>query len=640
MGNDLSAAQQVIDSTEAYPLRRTAAEAGGAFDVRLPKRRRRDEEGEEDFNSGDEADEGDPDTEASRAEQRTAAAAALAYIEGPASTAQPPGEATVALVAKRRPLLARRLARALVQRNHAQQPAADATPFAPLLSDSQAGGQLWEPLLPNGGYSRAECAADMLDNAAHPGFVDRAADWDADTVAQHAAPVIWDALALCCAQPQPSEAAVGALFEAAALDNLPQPPKDLFSAMPSREVVPPPRRSNETAEEARARARAELAAQRRAGWPETRKQPWIGLYQWLLGRGLRIVGYINRGAFGGVFGCEDLGNNGAIVALKIMRDIYPQRSELGLELGAISDLDAGVARGTVTPRFASRVARPLRALHLCAAKQWSAGVLVFPRADSSLWDFVGRNKDLSERALLYIAADVFLGVAALHRVGRVVCDLKPQNVLLFHELSTDRRVACLTDFGSMVRPDRLRQSPGSPKARSMPCSATYPWGATRTDDPAHATRTGVRPATPYHDWFVFAKLVLWLAAAVRDGQGPQCAATVAPPGWAAVAERTNALPAAAMLRDRGCQLLPHAPPLPLRPVAKGGAAQRLVHWAAEYAEDYNAWADTVPDHATDRGYTTTARPDRGQLRRPVDYDHPPPGIDEALLAAREKVLPP
>jgi serine/threonine protein kinase len=77
-------------------------------------------------------------------------------------------------------------------------------------------------------------------------------------------------------------------------------------------------------------------------------------------------------------------------------------------------------------------------------------VLVLDAAEmGDLQTFFTKTENLSQRKMLGLAIDVTAGVRALHDVGIIHCDIKPQNILIYKD---DRLsfVAKVADFGSSL----------------------------------------------------------------------------------------------------------------------------------------------------------------------------------------------
>lgn len=182
-----------------------------------------------------------------------------------------------------------------------------------------------------------------------------------------------------------------------------------------------------------------------------------------------------------------------------------------------------VRRGELDPAVAARVTGYLAEAVLPYAAASASGVvaLVMPLAVGSLWSVLSEDATdaldppLSCAERLAIIADVALGLRAAHAVGRVACDLKPANVLLFERAAGSGRralVARLADFGMDAKSDA-----------SGSCSGTPLYTTTRTSFRSGKSR---RPTSVAWDWFVFAKIaVLTLARVANPDDVPRAMVT-------------------------------------------------------------------------------------------------------------------
>ena len=83
----------------------------------------------------------------------------------------------------------------------------------------------------------------------------------------------------------------------------------------------------------------------------------------------------------------------------------------------------------------------------------NAPVVVIELCDGSLQDFIDENKgkQIPEKDILYIFAQICRGLKYIHDKGIVHRDLKPGNIL-FKNLG-DRKIWKISDFGASVKDD-------------------------------------------------------------------------------------------------------------------------------------------------------------------------------------------
>ena len=370
------------------------------------------------------------------------------------------------------------------------------------------------------------------------------------------------------------------------------------------------------------------AATREPAWD---LDAWECAHHVLLAHGVRLDSFAAKGGYGAVVLATDTAPPGAgrPVAVKvIIQQADAHRDELDSELRTYLRL-AG-ARG-VTPDTARTRAEHDRVLRVVDAlrvelpwRRLRVGLLVMERAEASLHDHM-RHREVARAPVgcgerLGLAADMCLGLAALHRAGLVACDLKPANVLVLREPGTTATRAVLADMGMNVDVD---DGPGA-------CLATVGWGTTRASVPSEYDR----PSTFEHDWFVYAKVVLWLFADQQGRDGVPCGTSVATDAWVdqlaadLATGKPGSVPVGAYQDGfTGCKDRPGASAALL--CTDDARVRRLVLWAAETIRSTNRAADAaLSEH--------TAKPTRKRQiagLRPPERAAPgfvPPGIEEAV----------
>lgn len=328
------------------------------------------------------------------------------------------------------------------------------------------------------------------------------------------------------------------------------------------------------------------------------EQSSAAAYQWLLGHGIRLTEELASGAYGAVYKAVDGCNR--LCAVKVITE--NASAELHRELAT------GVAVREVARRNAMFAAEALRVnsytetLLLRAGRVATVAALVMPLAIGSLKGFRQTGPDC--RARLRALADVFLGLRVLHRAGRVACDLKPDNILVFH--TPQGVLACLSDFG-MDRDHRRDTVTGQD---ALPCRGTLPYTMTRAD----VGKNSARPRSFARDWLVFAKTCLWFLA--RPGPAAAVVAGItASDGHGLIARVDHGMvPLGRRVRDNplGFELTGQNLGLECLSDDEG----RLVAWAAGFvadyaepaAEDRDPFADTEPDGLHDAVAGAYAQP--------------------------------
>lgn len=286
-----------------------------------------------------------------------------------------------------------------------------------------------------------------------------------------AAPAMWHGMALLrAAQASPADPAVRAsLVFAATMANMPQPP--------TAAVVP------------------------------EHKQSAMALYQWLLGLGLRLETFLAKGTYGAVFRATNAHGAHCAVKVAIGKDASESATD---EVDTLRALDKTLRSLAPDQRAAARtearhVNRFDAAYYIDAGHEWlEAAVFVMPLATGSVGGFIKLGVPCDDRVAL--VADLFLGMRAVHRAGRVLCDFKPENALVFPDPTgrTTRVFGAVSDFG--MDADHAATQPSS-TARSG-CLGTYLFNLALYD----AGNNTRRPRTFERDWFAFAKVCLCLLA--------------------------------------------------------------------------------------------------------------------------------
>ena len=377
-----------------------------------------------------------------------------------------------------------------------------------------------------------------------------------------------------------------------------------------------------------------LSAERRnSGELRWDVEAWECAHHVLLAHGVRLESFAAKGGYGAVVLATDTAPPGAgrPVAVKvIIQQADARRDELDSELRTYMRL-AG-ARG-VTPDTARTRAEHERVLRVVDAlrvelpwRRLRVGLLVMERAEASLHDHM-RHREVARAPLgceerLGLAADMCLGLAALHRAGLVACDLKPDNVLVLREPGTTATRAVLADMGMNVDVD---DGPGA-------CLATVGWGTTRASVPSEYDR----PSTFEHDWFVFAKVVLWLFSDGQEAGDVACGASLAPDAWAERlaaelgAGATGSVPLGAYKANTGaCWQRTGAGAALVH--TDDPRVRRLVTWAATFIRDTNRTAEAALAGRSSKG----ARRKRFAALRPDERTEPgfvPSGLAEAVTA--------
>ena len=376
---------------------------------------------------------------------------------------------------------------------------------------------------------------------------------------------------------------------------------------------------------------------------ETRWLPdaWTCAHHLLLRRGVTLEEYANSGTYGTVVLATDRAPPGVGrgVAVKVMiQEDDGERDEMDEEMRTYARIaaseDAAVRAGARRHLAeCNRVLRVTGAYRVVMRGAWVLGVLVMERADYALDGYLRhaatRHLDAGERCAerLGLAADLCLGLGALHRAGLVVCDLKPPNVLVVREPGRTTHRAVLADFGMNVD---AAESSGKP----VYCAATPGWGTVRANAPSEFGR----PAQPEHDWYIFAKMVLQLFA---YDSGVPCGVSVAPDDW------VERLEAALDAEGQGRASVPlgkYTAPGPdgrrcvetnkaaeLACVANDPQARRLVLWAARWVRATNQLVEQagLPTPQED----PVARWRRLAMLRPAERTEPgfvPPGLERAV----------
>jgi Protein kinase domain len=164
---------------------------------------------------------------------------------------------------------------------------------------------------------------------------------------------------------------------------------------------------------------------------------------------------INEGGFGRVFEAHDQSGHGAVVKL-VPKEPGAQRELLMADLTGVRNVVPVIDSGEFEDSY----------------------VLVMPRADYSLQDWIGRNagSSLDPESALAILVDVATALADLD--GRVVHrDLKPAN-LLFLAGSW-----CVSDFGISRYADASTATHTRKLSLSAPYAAPERWRAEQRNDP-------------------------------------------------------------------------------------------------------------------------------------------------------------
>lgn len=408
------------------------------------------------------------------------------------------------------------------------------------LPPSCAEDGVWRPLAAAG----TDAALDLADMALHDARFRHEFRWWTDEQALAVVPALWDALELLhradgwVARVAPDRAdrerAEAALRDLAAYRRLPQPPD---GAVPDGPV-------------------------------------WAAAYQWLLSKGYRARGVVAPDGDGGDPPAVVLRTDGPDGPCDVKLFVRAPAADAELETlraldaSAAHEPDAGAARAEL-----ARVHRCRAVLRLDASPPLSLVALVLDRAVADLGTYA---QDLATTGLtcavrLGLLADVCLGLRALHRAGRVACDLKPAGVLVFADGTA--RVAGLER-------DAERSSAGAVGCRGTGC---FRLGAgERADDP--------RPRTFARDWLAFARLCLWLFA--EQGTPPEavaCGAIDAAPGTLGPAVAAGWRVPTGRWDGGRCAPWPaahrRAAAAPLAAACRPDAdARALLDWAAAFAE--------------------------------------------------------
>jgi eukaryotic-like serine/threonine-protein kinase len=168
--------------------------------------------------------------------------------------------------------------------------------------------------------------------------------------------------------------------------------------------------------------------------PEAEPGAWLAeaeLKSALAARGLRLIGQLGEGGFGGVFAVERTSDR-KLMALKVTRDTT---SAARVELGQEGLLQAR-AGAEVTPalRGEGELALPSTGVH---------GYLLMDHvAASSLADRFAQGAPLSLTEFARLARPLLAALGALHARGVVHRDLKPENIFV-----DDAGRVTLIDFG-------------------------------------------------------------------------------------------------------------------------------------------------------------------------------------------------
>ena len=376
-----------------------------------------------------------------------------------------------------------------------------------------------------------------------------------------------------------------------------------------------------------------LSAERRnSGELRWDVEAWECAHHVLLAHGVELGAFAAAGSYGAVVLATDTAPPGAgrPVAVKVIvqrADADPD--ELDEELRTYTRLatheSAALLRGGAEARRLlaehDRVLRVLAAYRVGLPGRWRVGLLVMERAESSLDAFVA-SAPLGVEQRLGLAADVCMGLGALHRAGLVACDLKPANVLVVREPGSTERRAILADMGMNIEV-------GGATGR---CLATLGWGTLRASAPDEYDR----PPTFEHDWFVFAKVVLWLFSDGQEAGDVACGASLAPDAWAERlaaelgAGATGSVPLGAYKANTGaCWQRTGAGAALVH--TDDPRVRRLVTWAATFIRDTNRTAEAALAGRSSKG----ARRKRFAALRPDERTEPgfvPSGLAEAVTA--------
>lgn len=196
----------------------------------------------------------------------------------------------------------------------------------------------------------------------------------------------------------------------------------------------------------------------------------------------------------------------------VLMDNEDQNDEVQAEMRTHGRLAHLVATNSTSAAMIRRVLPVWCALRLRTDRNAARaiGMLIMPRATCDLAHLLEDKKlnapgTITVQNRLSLAADIAIGLTALHTAGVVVCDLKPTNILVDVIQSTGKPTAyraMLTDMGmnSLVQ------------MRATACRGTIGYVTTmRTKD-----GDTKRPVTHNFDWMIFAKVCFVLFASTPE----------------------------------------------------------------------------------------------------------------------------
>ena len=354
--------------------------------------------------------------------------------------------------------------------------------------------------------------------------------------------------------------------------------------------------------------------------------PYVVAAQWLRAPniGITLRRFISAGGHGSVFEATDASGNAW--AVKLIMDGTSAFQHAASEIAPFRALDAAIGQDETAARTRDRLLARVDVCLTLDACPFYISCAVMPLAVGTL-ELLAR-RGTSEHAtkhecdrLLGVLADVYNAIRFINdRGNQALCDLRPENVLVYPARAPAVFAGVVADFG-------LNRPIGEQGRDQGHCVGTAYYISTAVDN-GIATRVH-RPAQGFYDIFVFAKLCVWALAhaSYADAAGWITGVTAQP-------RDKSRLPDAVPLRYGGIEGFAAHPAAPgdmlaWRCAAEGDAGRELLWWALRVVATVNSAARRQRENGVEP-WNMTLRADESRV-----VMTPPPLVERDDTARAE-----